>query len=61
MQQPCSNTEPDLRNDRRKGYKKRWDADYCSKKHANDHYYATVTKPKRDAERRKKYRGRAKG
>jgi len=40
-----------FKNGRRKGYKKRTDAEFCSKKHANEPYYATVTKPKREAKR----------
>lgn len=46
-----------IKNDRRKGYTTREDKEFCSKSHANSHYYWTVTKPKREAERRGKNKG----
>jgi hypothetical protein len=45
-----------FKNDRRLGYATRADKEFCSKAHANRHFYLTKVKPKRDVERREEAR-----
>lgn len=47
FEQPEQKPDPNVVNDRGMGYKKRADAEYCSTKCSNAHYYERETKPRR--------------